>query len=203
MPDIERIRSGVRASLPELADFADQDLAEKIVEAWTLSLSQTEFESIEDMPGSANPDSPSLRGGTQATHIRGVGQLTVALGEELERVLGPLGLDRDMLYAGGVLHDLGKPFENSRINQKRWQDDPGKTGFPSIRHSVYGVHIALTVGLPESLAHVCGAHSGEGELIYRSLLNSIVHHADHAFWAAAEKGGLLDMNPRDRLSKKG
>lgn len=203
MPDIETVRAGVRASLPELAEFEDKELAEKVVEAWALSLSQTEFERIEDLPGSANPDSPSLHEGTQATHIRGVGRLSVAIGEELERVLGPLGLSRDLLYAGGVLHDLGKPFENSAINQKRWQENPGKTGFPSIRHSVYGVHIALTVGLPESLAHVCGAHSGEGELIYRSTLNGIVHHADHVFWAAAEKAGLLDIDIKDQLAKKG
>ncbi|MGC0211699.1 HD domain-containing protein [Streptomyces levis] len=203
MADIEHLRAGVRASLPELADFTDQDLATKIVDAWALSLSQTEFERIEDMPGSANPDSPALREGTQATHIRGVGLLTVALGEELQRVLGPLGLDRDVLYAAGVLHDLGKPFENSPANQARWKEEPGKAGFPAIRHSVYGVHIALTVGLPEELAHVCGTHSGEGQLVYRSTLNSIVHHADHAFWAAAEKGGLLDMDPADLWTKTG
>ena len=201
--NIAQLRAGVRNTLPELADFHDAALAEKIVEAWALSLSETEFERIEDIPGSANPDSPALREGTQATHVRGVGLLTVALGEELQRVLGSLGLDRDTLYAGGVLHDLGKPFENSPRNQARWKRDPGRAGFPAIRHSVYGVHIALSVGLPEELAHVCGTHSGEGELVYRSTLNSIVHHADHAFWAAAEKGGLLDMDLDARLGKKG
>lgn len=203
MDDLPRLRAGVRESLPELAGFVDTDLADKIVEAWALSLSQTEFERIEDLPGSPNPGPPALRDGNQATHVRGVGLLTVALGEELERVLGSVGLTRDVLYAGGVLHDLGKPFENSPRNRERWANDPGAAGYPSIRHSVYGVHLALTVGLPEELAHVCGTHSGEGELIYRSTLNSIVHHADHAFWAYAEKGGLMDINPEARLLKKG
>ena len=203
MADMNWIRMEVRRSLPELADFVDKDLATRVVEAWALSLSQTEFLRIDDMPGSANPDSPPLREGTQATHVRGVGLLTVALGKELQRVLGPLGLSDDVLYAAGVLHDLGKPFENSPANQARWKADPGRAGLPAIRHSVYGVHIALTVGLPEELAHVCGTHSGEGELVYRSTLNSIVHHADHAFWAAAEKAGLLDMDPADRWAKKG
>lgn len=203
MSDIDHLRPGVLASLPELNDFSDRLLAEKIVDAWALSLSQTEFERIEDMPGSANPDSPPLREGDQATHVRGVALLSVALGEELQRVLGPLGMNRDMLYAGGALHDLGKPYENSPANQARWKADPGRTGLPSIRHSVYGVHIALTVGLPEELAHICGCHSGEGQLVYRSLLNSVVHHADHAFWAAAEKGGLLDMDPAELWTRKG
>jgi len=203
MSDLEELREGVRASLPELAGFADKDLADKIVEAWAMSLSETEFERIEDLPGSPNPGPPALRDGNQATHVRGVGLLTVVLGEELARILGPVGLDRDVLYAAGVLHDLGKPFENSPRNRARWKQNPGAAGYPSIRHSVYGVHIALTVGLPEELAHVCGMHSGEGELIYRSTLNSIVHHADHAFWAYAEKGGLMDMDPDDRLLKKG
>jgi len=203
MTSMEDLRAGVRLSLPELADFDDPQLADKVVEAWALSLHGTEFSRIEDLPGSPNPGPPELIDGDQATHIRGVGRLSVVIGEELERILGPIGVSRDFLYAGGVCHDLGKPFENSPANRARWAADPGRSGYPAIRHSIYGVHLALTVGLPEEIAHVCGAHSGEGELIYRSTLNSIVNHADHVFWGVAEKAGLMSIPTDLQLQKKG
>jgi len=41
------------------------------------------------------------------------------------------------------------------------------------------------------VAHIAGGHSGEGELVVRSLENTIVHHADHAFWRILDAGGLL------------
>jgi hypothetical protein len=41
------------------------------------------------------------------------------------------------------------------------------------------------------VAHCAAAHSGEGELLVRSLENTIIHHADYAFWGIARAGGLL------------
>jgi putative nucleotidyltransferase with HDIG domain len=108
-------------------------------------------------------------------------------------VHGDLRIDRDLLWACGLCHDLGKPFEFSPKNQARWKKDVGAVGFPSIRHSVYGVHVALTVGLPEAVAHTAGAHSGEGELIQRSLENTLVHFADHAYWKVMERAGKLQI----------
>ena len=64
-------------------------------------------------------------------------------------------------------------------------------GLPAIRHPAFGVHVCLTVGLPEKVAHCAAAHSGEGELLVRSLENTIVHHADYAFWGICRAGGLL------------
>ena len=41
---------------------------------------------------------------------------------------------------------------------------------------------------------MAGAHSGEGELVVRSLENTVVHHADYAFWGTLEAGGLLSSD---------
>ena len=46
--------------------------------------------------------------------------------------------------------------------------------------------------MPEEVAHIAGGHSGEGELIVRSLENTIVHQADYAFWRVLASGGLMD-----------
>ena len=203
MADMAELREGVRRSLPEVERIQDADLRDKVVEAWALSLSTSEFAGIEDIPASGNPDTPPMTRGDQSHHIRGVARMAVAMADELEDLVGPLGIDRDILWAAALCHDVGKPYEFSYRNQDRWRENPGAAGYPAIRHSVYGVHIALTVGLPEAVAHACGAHSSEGELIYRSLENNLVHFADYAFWSSLEKAGLLGLNKAEQLKKKG
>ena len=47
------------------------------------------------------------------------------------------------------------------------------------------------MGLPEAIAHCAAAHSGEGELVVRSLENTILHQADYTFWRVAEAGAQL------------
>jgi len=93
-----------------------------------------------------------------------------------------MNIDRDMLLTAGLCHDVGKPYEYNREKQKEWREAPEQCGNPALRHTLYGVYVALAVGLPEEIAHVCGCHSPEGELVQRSLLATIIHHADKAAW---------------------
>ncbi len=184
-------RARVRAELPEVEWIEDADLAVKVVEAWALALSQSSFGAIADIRGSGNPDTPPLEDGTQTDHIRGVTRLAVAIANELGSLFPGLEYDRDLLIAAALCHDVGKPWEFDPENQARWASERGRTGWPSVRHPGYGVHICLTVGLPEEVAHVAGGHSGEGELVQRSLINQIVHQADYAFWRVLQAGGQL------------
>lgn len=190
---IEEMEDSVRKSFgPELELISDDDLREKVVKAWALSLAGSEFRSVEEITGSGGPETSPIRGQTQVEHIRGVTQMSLGLAERLESVVGDCRINRDLLIACALCHDVGKPFEFSPSNQRRWKEDSSASGHPAIRHSVYGVHICLTVGLPEAVAHTAGAHSGEGELITRSLENTIVHFADHAFWAILERSDMLE-----------
>jgi putative nucleotidyltransferase with HDIG domain len=188
---MERLRASVRKSLPEANRIKNKALRDKVVEAWAYSLSQSEFTSIDQIKPSGNPNTPPLKKGTQSEHLRAVARTAHAIADALEAIHGDIGVDRDLLWACGLCHDVGKPFEFSPRNQKRWKKDVGASGYPAIRHSVYGVHVALTVGLPEAVAHTAGAHSGEGELIKRSLENMLVHYADHAYWNVLERAGFL------------
>lgn len=193
MTDLTPYRESVRNSFREELDLIqNSDLRDLVVEAWAYSLSQSEFGRIEDIRASGNPDTPALIDGSQADHIRGVARMAQGIADGLEHVHGDLGIDRDLLWACALCHDVGKPFEFSPRNQARWKADPGATGYPSIRHSVYGVHVALTVGLPEAVAHSAGAHSAEGELIQRSLENTLVHYADGAYWRTLQLAGRME-----------
>jgi putative nucleotidyltransferase with HDIG domain len=193
MTDLSPYRESVRKSLSaELDQIRDAELRDLVVEGWAYSLSQSELRSIEEIRASGHPHSPALIDGTQTDHIRGVARMAQGLADGLEAVHGNIGIDRDLLWACALCHDVGKPFEFSPRNQARWKSDVGATGYPSIRHSVYGVHVALTVGLPEAVAHAAGAHSGEGELVQRSLENTLVHYADYAYWRALELAGQME-----------
>ncbi len=192
MEEYEHLKPGVRESLPEVDQISDPDLRERVVAAWAMALSETEFTTIDEIRPSGNPDSPALKRGTQADHLRGVARIALAMADSLESIVGSIGFDRDLLLASALCHDIGKPFEFSPENRKRWSANPKASGFPAMRHPVYGAHIAISAGLPEAVCHAAGGHSGEGELIVRSLENTIVHHADHAFWRILASAGMLE-----------
>jgi putative nucleotidyltransferase with HDIG domain len=192
MPEVtDALRARVREELPEVEEISDPELRAKVVEAWALALARSSFSSIAEIEPSGNPGVNTLKRGRQTDHIRGVTRLAMALADELQAVLPDLQVNRDLLIAGALCHDVGKPWEFDPENRRRWEARPRAAGLPSIRHPAYGVHICLTVGLPEEVAHCAAAHSGEGELLVRSLENTIIHHADYAFWGIARAGDLL------------
>ncbi len=192
MTDREKIRQGVIKALPEAKQIKDTELREHVYDAWTMSLAESGFSRIEDIPASGVPGSPTMKTGTQADHLRSVTRIAMAIAKEFQNTFAEFEIDMDEIIAGGLCHDLGKSFEFDRQNQERWKSDPRITGWPSIRHSVYGVHIALSAGLPEKIAHIAGAHSKEGENIERSLACTIIYYADHSYWRILAKAGVLD-----------
>lgn len=189
-PD-DALRMQVAEELPEVAEITDTTLRRGVIEAWALALARSSFRSIRDIPPSGNPGSMTLLRGDQTDHIRGVTRLAMRSAETMAALHPELAIDHDVVVAGGLCHDVGKPWEFDPENRRRWEGSPRATGLPSIRHPAYGVHLCLTVGLPEAVAHIAGAHSGEGELLVRSLEGTIVHLADIGYWTMALAGGLI------------
>jgi putative nucleotidyltransferase with HDIG domain len=187
----DALRRQVAHELPEVEEIADAALRAKVVEAWALAIARSSFRSIRDIPPAGNPGSMVLVRGDQTDHIRGVTRLAMRMAEEMAALNPAMPIRRDIVVAGGLCHDVGKPWEFDPENRRRWESAPRAAGLPSIRHPAYGVHICLTVGLPEEVAHVAGAHSGEGELVQRSLEGTIVHLADIGYWTMALAGGLI------------
>ncbi len=181
----EKTRSSVVTSLPLVNDIKNADLRAKVIEAWALSLSLNGYTCMEDLPGSGVPGGPVI--GNQVHHILGVAKLALATVDILEEVLEtPLGIDRDLLLACALCHDVGKPYEYNPANRERWEADPRQSGLPGLRHTMYGVYIAQTVGLPEVVVHTAGCHSPEGRFVRRSLNTTVVHFADETFWQVLE-----------------
>lgn len=175
------IKKGVKKSFPSLIKIKDEELRNKVINAWALSLHRNGYKNLEEIPGSGSPG--GFTKGTQTDHISGVAVLSESILDVLEETYADkLDVDRDILLAAAICHDIGKPYEYNSQNQKRWTEDPRISGNPALRHTLYGVHIALSVGLPEEIAHVCGCHSREGQFVERSLVNEIIYSADHAWW---------------------
>ena len=125
----DALRQSVIASLPELNEILDQELRGKVIDAWAFSLGKSSFSAIEEIPASGNPDTAPLKSGTQTDHIRGVAQLTIALADSLSAQFPQLPIDRDLLVACALCHDVGKPFEFDPQNQKRWAQNPPRWAF--------------------------------------------------------------------------
>lgn len=185
------LRRQVREELPEIAQIADQTLQTRTVEAWAYALAHSSFKSIREIPPAGNPDTNEAKRGDQTDHLRGVTRLAIGIAREMSAAYPELEIDMDTVIAGGLLHDVGKAFEFDPVRRKHWRASQKKTGRPTIRHPAYGAHICLTVGLPEEIAHIAMAHSGEGELLLRSLECMIVHQADYTFWNVLLAGGEL------------
>ena len=185
----EEKRQCILAELPEINWIEDADLRSKVIDAWVAAVESANMSAISDMKPSGNYDSRPLRTGTQADHLRSVTRLALKTAEEMSSLFPEFSYNRDILIAGGLCHDIGKVWEFDPENIRRWKRNPRATGLPSLRHPGYGIYICLTMGLPEEVAHIAAAHSGEGELLVRSLENTIIHWADYTFWRVVEAGG--------------
>ncbi|MGI9422701.1 MAG: HD domain-containing protein [Hyphomicrobiaceae bacterium] len=187
----DALREQVLAELPELNEIVDAQLRALAVEAWAFAISNSSFNAIRDIPPAGNPDTNVAMRGDQTDHLRGVTRLAIGIAKEMQSAYPELAISMDVVIAGGLLHDVGKAWEFDPVNRVRWKEEQRRFGKPSIRHPAYGAHICLTVGLPEDIAHIAMAHSGEGELLVRSLECMIVHQADYTFWNTLLAGGQL------------
>jgi len=187
---MEKVRTSILEDLPEIAWISDPQMRDAAIEAWALALSKSSFARIRDIPGEANPGIMVMRRGGQDMHLRGVTKLALASVDYFAEVFPEAVIDRDVIIAGGLCHDVGKAFECDPLNQERWKADPSLVGRPSLRHPVYGAYICLSAGLPESVAHIAACHSPEGDNVKRSLECIIVHEADVAWWKISAASGL-------------
>lgn len=192
----EAMRTAILEEMPEIGWIEDASLRAGVTDAWAAAVASSSFARIGDMKPSGNYDSRPLRRGTQADHIRSVTRMAVKIAEEMAGLFPGFRYDRDILIAGSLCHDIGKVWEFDPENVTRWKANPRAVGMPSLRHPGYGIHICLSMGLPEAVAHMAAAHSGEGELLVRSLENTILHWADYTFWRVVEAGGqFADSDP--------
>ncbi len=113
-------------------------------------------------------------------HIRVVTQIAVSIYDHLETMYEMHGCSRDLVIAGALLHDLGKPMEF--VVQEN-----GKTGYAPeakiMRHPLSGAILADRHGLGTEIVHIIANHSFEGNASYKTLAAQIVCAADNIAFA--------------------
>lgn len=185
------MRKQVVQDLPEINEIKDDGLRTKVIEAWALALAGSSYNSIRELPAYGVPGVLEALRGDQTDHFRLVTRLAIKCADEFKALFPELPIDRDIVIAGAICHDIGKAWEFDPVNRQRWGKEKHRTGNPSVRHPAYGAYICLTAGLPEAVVHMAAAHSAEGKLLDRSLENTILYYVDDAYWHILAAGGMI------------
>ena len=164
MPDYE---GQVRGAFPELDDVGDDDLRERVVEAWTLGLERGGWRDVEDIPYAWNIHEVS-----NAEHVRGVARIAREMARQQQEYHGA-DPDLDVVLAAALLHDVGKCYEYvDHVDDDLLADpDPTYAG-EAVPHSLSGYALAHEVGCPlavqRAIPHFIGevpARTLEAELV--------------------------------------
>ncbi|MCD6594261.1 HD domain-containing protein [bacterium] len=108
-------------------------------------------------------------------HISSVTQIAMQSAEELSSKFPAFEYDRDILIAGGILHDVGKFLEYARDKDgKIVKSDFGKL----VRHPFSGAALAYEMKLPAKVVHIIATHAHEGDKGHRCTESILVNKAD-------------------------
>ncbi|NHN49120.1 HD domain-containing protein [Halostella sp. JP-L12] len=162
----------VRDAFPELEDIEDDDLREKVVEAWRLGLARGGWRDISDVPYAWN-----IHEVTNVEHVRGVTRIAVDAAEQ-QRDFHGADPDFDVVRAACLLHDVGKCYEYvDHVDDELVDPDP-EYATDEIPHSMSGYALAHEVGCPLAVQRAIPHFIGE--IPTRTLEAELVKSANSA-----------------------
>lgn len=158
-------KTDIEKNLPELKWIKDQELREKVITVWETAAQKGRWNQLTDVPFTMliNNSGPLVH------HTRRITNIAHAVVETREEPL-----NKDYLFAGALLHDVGKLLEYEMVDGQVRVSEFGK----KIRHPVSGANLAKDCGLPEEVVHIIYAHSKEGDNLERTPEAIIIHHCD-------------------------
>ncbi len=160
--------------LPEIGWISDRTLREQVIETWIDGLERGGWqpEDVARMPFTlAKKVSASF-----AQHVRSVTRICANVVDTFDEIYQgvDLALNRDVLLAGALLHDVGKLVEMEESGAGFSKTREGKL----VRHPFSGVALADAHGVPAEVQHIIGAHSKEGDPYKRTPEAIVLHLAD-------------------------
>ncbi len=164
------INSKILDTFPIIAEVQDLELREKIIKAWARALREGSFKNLEDIPFSVTIPETSL-----VSHIKWVMEVALFIASLAEKRMG-IHINRDLLIASVLLHDLGKAFEYKKEGNKYVKSDIGE----KFIHGLWGTYIALEERVSKDLAHLIATHSKDSPDHPQLLEGIILHYADFA-----------------------
>jgi putative nucleotidyltransferase with HDIG domain len=178
--------------LPELREIGDAALRDKVAAVWNEAVTTGcggkgwTFDELREVRFTLLAGDIDL---TFIDHIRSCARQCIAIADVLNQIFGEkIPIDRDVLIAGSLLADVGKPLEYDR-------DDVGNVIKGSygekLRHPFSGVGMCYKHALPPEVMHIIATHSHEGDKVQRSIESIIFHHADFVDFDIAKFLGKL------------
>jgi len=167
------IKEEIRSILPEIDLIENTGLREKVIATWKMALERGAWKpaDLKRMPFTL-AKKPGI---DLAEHVRSVTRICLAVADVFDEIYkGKIKLNRDILLAGSILHDVGKVLEMEETGGRFQKSKEGKL----VRHPFSGVALADANGLPAEVQHIIGTHSKEGDPGPRSAESIIVHYAD-------------------------
>lgn len=175
----------VETVFPELEEIADQELREKTIAAWVLAMEENGVQDLTTVPW-LPPDQERLELGEErlVDHVREVvtGGLLLA---ELLNDRRDVGIDTDIVVAGGLLHDVSKLYEFHGFEETAIHDLLG--------HPYYGIYVTGSVDLPPELVAITVNHTPVTNVDPASMEAALVSWADHASAMAIWDQGVSDL----------
>jgi 23S rRNA maturation-related 3'-5' exoribonuclease YhaM len=101
-PITDELRQTVIEDLPEISLIQNEELRNKVVEAWAYALAESSFDRVTSLPAEGNPGVFRMKRGTQADHLRGVTRVAMAIADEFQTSFPETDIDRDVVIAGGL-----------------------------------------------------------------------------------------------------
>jgi putative nucleotidyltransferase with HDIG domain len=160
----------VASVFPEVNDIQSEELRRKVLEIWIDIWHESKWERIEDAP--KNPENVGDR--RLYVHIRAVTLEALATAEIMQR-LHDVPFDRDVMIAGGLLHDVSKLVEYEPKGTTAGKSARGKL----IQHAVYGAHMAWEKGLPDEIVHIIISHTHNSGHKISTWEGVVIHYVDY------------------------
>jgi len=167
------VRDEIRKILPEVDEIKDKGLREKVLATWEAGLARGGWKpaDIARIPFTLlKPVKISF-----ADHVRSVTKICIAAADTFDEIYkGELRVDRDILVAGALLHDVGKLLETTEKDGRFGKSKDGAL----VRHPFSGLALADAQGLPAEVLHIIATHSKEGDHGKRTAEAIVLHLAD-------------------------
>ena len=174
--------------------ISDETLKDKVVKAWVEGCRQGGWESMEQLEAMPFTLLTETCGVNFIEHTIAVTWGALALAEAQTKTYNkmPYAVDKDVLIAGGILHDVGKLMEI---------EPDGNGGFRKsyagkiARHPISGTVLAAECGLEGAILNTIACHAKEGDGRPQCLETVLIHQADFATFnplVMKQKGTLIE-----------
>lgn len=178
----------------QLDEIKDSSLRDKVVETWVQGCEAGGWNSVDELAQVPFTLLTETEGVNFIEHTLAVTEGAAALAraqQEHYRRL-PYKIDMDRVYAGGLLHDVGKLMEIEKDGAGGYQKSlAGKMA----RHPISGAILARTCGLPDDIINTIACHAKEGDGRPQVLETVLIHQADFATFnplVMKQKGLLIE-----------